>query len=528
MSASSRRSVPAVGEVDRFAAALAETTQSLVCVLDGEGRILVFNDACERTTGFTREEVIGADARDFVIPPEEATAFAEVLAHVWTTGQPSPQVGHWLTRDGGRRLIAWSNKPVLADNGTPMYLVTSGLDITEREAAAEELHALEGDLEAKLSEVGRLAQEQTALRRVATLVAAEASQEEIFDAVSKQSARVLGAGAAAVFRFDGDSGATVVGRYDREGIRVFGLGSTVPLGPHSAVGRVAATGEPARIDDYSEVPGEVAELMKRARLRATVAAPISVAGGCWGAVAVTTPRAEPFPPDSEARLRDFCELVSLAIESAEAREELRASRARIVQAGDSERRRLERNLHDGAQQRLVSLALKLRLARSRMTTDPEVAEQLLQDSSVELDAALRELRELARGLHPAVLTEHGLGRALAVLVERAPFPVTVDAPARRLPEPVETAAYYIVSEALANATKHADARSGVVSVRPANGVLAIEVRDDGRGGADLEGGSGIVGLRDRADALGGTLIVESPPGGGTTLRAELPLGADAS
>jgi PAS domain S-box-containing protein len=524
MPASPDQWLPELGDLDAFASTLAETTQTLVCVLDREGRILVFNDACERATGFSRDEVLGADARDFVIPPEEAGAFGDVLAHVWASGEPSPQVGHWLTRDGGRRLIAWSNKPVLGRDGRPEYLVTSGLDITEREATVEELHALEGDLEAKLSEVGRLAQEQTALRRVATLVAGEASQEEIFDAVSKQCARVLGAGAAAVFRFDGE-GATVVGRYDREGIPLFGLGSRVPLGPHSAVGRVAATGKPARIDDYSEVPGEVAELMKQARLHATVAAPISVAGGCWGAVAVATPRPEPFPPGSEARLRDFCELVSLAIESAEAREELRASRARIVQAGDSERKRLERNLHDGAQQRLVSLALKLRLARSRMKTDAEVAEQLLQDASVELDAALRELRELARGLHPAVLTEHGLGRALDVLVERAPFPVTVDAPADRLPETLETAAYYIVSEALANAAKHAEAERGTVSVRSHDGVVSIEIHDNGRGGASLAGGSGIVGLRDRAEALGGSLTVESPPGGGTTVLARLPLDA---
>jgi signal transduction histidine kinase len=403
--------------------------------------------------------------------------------------------------------------------------VTSGLDITEREAAAAEVRALEGDLEAKLAEVGKLAQEQTALRRVATLVAAEAGQDEIFDAVSKQCARVLGAGAAAVFRFDGD-GATIVGRYDREGIPVFELGATVPLGPHSAVGRVHATGEPARIDDYSEVPGEVAELMRQARLRATVAAPVTVAGGCWGAVAVTTPRAEPFPPESEARLRDFCELVSLAIESAEARDELSRSRARIVEAADTERKRLERNLHDGAQQRLVSLALNLRLARAKLPADPDLAEQLLQDSAVELDSALRELRELARGLHPAVLTEHGLRRALDVLVERAPFPVAVDAPAERLPERIETAAYYIVSEALANSAKHADAQRGRVFVRREDGAVTVEVRDDGRGGADLAGGSGLVGLRDRAEALGGALELESAPDLGTTIRARLPLGGE--
>jgi PAS domain S-box-containing protein len=506
-----------------FANALADAAQTLVCVLDREGRILVFNRACEETTGFTADEVIGSDARDLVIPPDEAEAFGEVLAHVWASGQSSPQVGHWLTKGGERVLIAWSNKLVLGDEGAPLYLVTSGLDITERERANAELRALEGSLESKLAEVGRLAQEQTALRRVATLAAAEAGQEQLFEAVSKQCARVLGAGASAVFRFDDDGFATVVGRYDREGVSAFSLGARVPLGPNSATGQVHATGKPARIDDYTNVPGEVAELMKQAGLRSTVAAPIFVEGGVWGAVAVTTHR-DPFPPESETRLRNFCELVSLAVESAEAREELRASRARIVQAADAERKRLERNLHDGAQQRLVSMLLALRLARRTIASDPDVGEQMLQDISVELDGALRDLRELARGLHPAILSEHGLRRALEVLVEWAPVPVAVEAPDERLPEPVETAAYYIVSEALANVAKHAEARRASVQVLLDGGHVVVEVSDDGKGGVVAEGGSGILGLRDRAEALGGSLDVASPPGGPTRVHARLPLG----
>jgi PAS domain S-box-containing protein len=516
-------SFPSVGELDAFAAALASTTQALICVLDAAGRILVFNEACEQATGFTRDEVVGADARDFVIPPEEAPAFGEVLAYVWASGQSSPQVGHWLTKSGERLLIAWSNRPVMGDDGEILYLVTSGLDISERAQTSEALRALEGNLETKLAEVGRLAQEQTALRRVATLVAGEASQEQIFDAVSKQCARVLGAGAAAVFRFDGDTAATVVGRYDREGIPIFGLGASVPLEPHSAVGKVHETGRATRIDDYTGVPGQVADRMRQAGLRASVAAPITVAGVAWGAVAVTTPRADPFPPESEARLRNFCELVSLAIESAEAREELRASRARIVQAADAERKRLERNLHDGAQQRLASLALSIRRARSRMASDPDAAEQLLQDSSVELDGALRELRELARGLHPAVLSEHGLHRALEALVERAALPVVVESHEARLPEQIETAAYYIAAEALANVAKHAEASRATVTVRRDDRILIVEIADDGCGGATLESGTGMVGLRDRAEALGGSLTLHSPVGVGTVLRAQLPL-----
>ena len=203
-------------------------------------------------------------------------------------------------------------------------------------------------------------------------------------------------------------------------------------------------------------------------------------------------------------------------------DQIRASRARIVQAADAERKRLARNLHDGAQQRLASLALLLRLARAKVVVDPDHAEQLLQEAAVELDSALRELRELARGLHPAVLSDHGLRRALELLVERAPFPVRVDAPTHRLPEQVETAAYYIVSEALANASKHAEPTRATVVVALDEESVSVEIRDDGKGGADVAG-SGIVGLRDRAEALGGFLTVESPPGGGTTIRAVLPI-----
>jgi PAS domain S-box-containing protein len=506
-----------------FAAALSETTQSLVCVLDRKGTILSFNGACERATGFAASEVVGRDARDFVIPPEEVQAFSEVLAGVWETARPSPQVGHWMARNGGRRLVAWSNKPVLDSDGKPVYLVTSGLDITERELASAEVHALEDSLEVKLGEVGRLAQEQSSLRRVATLVASEAEPERVFEAVSEQCARVLGTGAAAVFRFE-DEGAIVVGRFDREGIGAFALHSTVPLAAPSAIGIVRETGKPARIDDYSNLPGEVGEIMRRAGLRFTIAAPIFVAGGLWGAVAVTSRELEWIPEDGETRLRDFCELVSLAVAGAEARRELRASRSRIVRAADDERRRLERNLHDGAQQRLVSMRLALRLARDRMESDPDLTAELLESARSELDSALAELRELARGIHPGILTEGGLHAALEGLADRAPLPVLVaGTPVEPLPEPLEIAAYYIVAEALTNVVKHAKATGVTVNVSREEDDVVVTVRDDGRGGADPARGSGIVGLRDRAEALAGSLEVESPPGEGTLVRAVLPV-----
>ncbi len=508
--------------IDRaFAEALVTTTQTLVCVLDRDGRILLFNDACERATGYAREEVLDRDARDFVIPPEEREAFGEVLAQIWATGLPSPQIGHWMRKNGDRRLIAWSNKPVTNEEGRPIYLVTTGLDLTERARAQQDIRALEGDLEAKLHEVGQLAQEQRALRRVATLVAAEAPPERVFVAVSEECARVLEVSGSAVFRYEPDGTATVVGRYDRDEVASFPIGTSVPVDDQLSIGRVKVTGAPARTDDYTRLSGDIAATMARDGYASTVAAPIFVAGSIWGAVAVASK--ETLPPDREGRLGGFCELVSLAVASAQARDDVRASRARIVRAGDEARRRLERNLHDAAQQRLLSLAVNLRLARSRVNGDVEMAE-IIDCAATELDLALDELRELARGLHPALLHQAGLRYALQALSKRSPIPVDVTVPDGAFPEVVEAAIYYIAAESLTNVAKHARAtRARAVVSRAADGTASVEISDDGVGGVDTAGGSGIIGLRDRAEALGGSLVVESPPGRGTTVLAVLPL-----
>jgi PAS domain S-box-containing protein len=509
-----------VGE--SFARLLTEATQSLVCVLDRDGRILLFNEACERATGFNREDLLGRDARDFVIPPEEREAFSEFLAHVWKTGTPSPQVGHWQTKDGGRRLIAWSNKPMAGPAGTPVSLITTGIDLTDRAPRREDdERALEGDPEAKLAEVSRLATEQRALRRVATLVASEVSPERVFTAVSEECARVLQVNASIVLRYEGDGTATIVGRHNRDNIDEFHVGERLPAEEHSAFARVLSTGAPARIDDWGGLTGEVAEAIFRTGYRSSAAAPIIVAGTLWGAVAIASE--DPLPPESEDRLGAFCELASLAVASAQARADLIASRARLVKAGDEQRRRLERNLHDGAQQRFVSVVLKLRLARARLASHPEATGDLLDDASRELDVALQELREIARGLHPAILGDLGLRRALDALAERLTIAVDIDASSEPLPEHVEATVYYIVSEALTNVAKHAAATRARVSVHRDGAVLRCEVADDGRGGADTTSGTGILGLRDRAEAAGGTLSLVSPPGRGTVVVAVLPL-----
>jgi PAS domain S-box-containing protein len=510
-----------VGE--SFARILTETTQSLVCVYDREGRILLFNGACERATGYRREEVLGRDARELVIPPEERDAFAEFLAYVWKTGAPSPQVGHWLTKERRLRLIAWSNHPLTDDEGTLVALVTTGIDLTDRAPAQRDPEAAQTP-DAKLVEVGRLASEQRALRRVATLVASEVSPERVFMAVSEGCARVLEVNASGVFRYEGDGTAAVVGRHNRDGIDVFRVGERIPVDGDSAIGRVATTGAPARIDDWGgRAGGAIADAMLRTGYRSTAAAPIVVGGTLWGALAIASEN--PLPPDSENRLSAFCELASLAVASAQARADLIASRERLVKAGDEQRRKLERNLHDGAQQHLVSVALKLRVARARLGDEPDVAEELLEDAARELDTGLAELRELARGLHPAVLADLGLSRALVALATRLGVPAEIDAPIdARLPEHIEATAYYIVAEALTNVTKHAQATRAWVTVRRDGDVLRCEVGDDGRGGADPASGTGILGLRDRAEAVGGMLTMNSPPGRGTVLAATLPLG----
>jgi len=243
-------------------------------------------------------------------------------------------------------------------------------------------------------------------------------------------------------------------------------------------------------------------------------------------VVVSNVAPRPFPPGVEQRMADFAELAAQALANAHAREQLAASRARIVEAGDAERRRLERNLHDGAQQRLVSLSLLLRLAARRVKDDPETAAQL-ERAGDELAQALQELRELARGIHPAVLTERGLAPALQVLAARAPLPVELAVPEERLPAPVEAAAYYLVSEALANVAKHARATLVRVEVERTGGHARVEVVDDGVGGADAGGGSGLRGLADRVEALSGRLRVESARGAGTRVIAEIPCTARA-
>jgi signal transduction histidine kinase len=370
-------------------------------------------------------------------------------------------------------------------------------------------------------EIERLVGEQAALRRVATLVARGAAPGGVFAVVAEEAGRLLGAHHATMSRYDPGGAVTVVAAWCSTGA-AFPAGTRLSLGGRNLHTLVFQTGRAARIDDYTGASGLAGEAAREFGLRASVGVPVSVGGRLWGVMIVES-RAGPLPAGTEARLAAFTELAATAIANAQAQAELAASRARIVAAADETRRRIERDLHDGAQQQLVSLALRLRAAQQTVPPGLESLRAELGRVAAGLTGTLEELREYARGIHPAILTDGGLAPALSTLARRSPLPVTLDVHlAGRLPEPVEVTAYYLVSEALANAAKHARASAVHVDVDAAGEVIRLAVRDDGGGGADPARGSGLAGLNDRVAAIGGTLSMRSRPGEGTILLAELP------
>lgn len=367
-----------------------------------------------------------------------------------------------------------------------------------------------------------LLDEQAALRRVAVLVASDPEPQQVFELVCEEVATVLGVQSTNLTRFEDDGTQTVLAGWSVNGAPVFPMGRGYPLDGDAAVPRVSRSGKPERIDDYSTVDGELAEMIRAAGIATSVAAPITCAGRLWGAIVASSGQPHSFRPGTEQRVASFAELVANALANADAREQLARSRTRIVEATDAERRRLERNLHDGAQQRLVSLALILREAEAKLDENPDGARWRLSEAREELTLAIDELRELARGIHPAVLTDRGLRVAVEALARRAPMPVRIgELPERRLPEAVEAAVYYLIAEALTNAARHAQASDVTVRVAQNGSLVTVEVSDNGIGGA--QEGTGLCGLRDRFEALGGTLTVDSPPGGGTVVRGQLPL-----
>jgi signal transduction histidine kinase len=382
-----------------------------------------------------------------------------------------------------------------------------------------------GSLQASHDELARLLREQAALRRVATLVARGVHPAEIFLAVSEEVRCLIGADSAGIARFEPDrSSVVVVGGVGGQVSDTLPAGSSVKLRDYMAPALVWRTGRAALVNEdmWKDAPGRIAEGLRELGFRSMVASPIIVEGRLWGVVNALSKRG-PFASDTTDRMADFTELVGTAVGNAENRAELAASRTRIVTAADEARRRIERDLHDGAQQHLLALALKLHAASAVPHEIDEIRTEIT-DVATALTSVVAELQEISRGIHPAVLSSAGLRPALRALGRRSTIPVDMDVRiGGRLPEAVEVGAYYVVSEMLTNAAKHSSASVVEVTADASDGTLRVCVRDDGIGGADPNRGSGLVGLKDRIEALDGTFSVHSPMGGGTTVCCELPV-----
>jgi len=388
------------------------------------------------------------------------------------------------------------------------------------------LNKMGRSLETSHNELHQIVDEQAALRRVATLVARGVPPAEVFGAVAAEAGHVLGAECTAIARFEPDRTATIAGSWAKPGDPGLAppLGSRWPADEASVAGQVQRTGRPARVPDYEAAGGEVSTWAQEHGIRSGAGNPIVVEGRLWGVIIAFSGAAGPHPEGTEERLLAFTELAGMAVANTESRAELAASRARVVAAADETRRRIERDPHDGTQQRLISLALELRAAEARVPPAQRSPVRQWSRTAQGLTDVVEELREISRGLHPAVLEKRGLGAALRALARRAAVPVDLSVRVgERLPERVEAAAYYVVSEALTNAAKHARASVVRVDVGATDDALRLLVRDDGVGGADPSRGSGLIGLSDRVAAVGGRIEITSPPGGGTSLLVTIPV-----
>ena len=462
------------------------------------------NRAFERTFGQPTRELLSRSFLDFV-HPADLSPVCEVLDEL-ETGQGFTQFEHRIiSSDGSVRWLEWN---VVPDHG---LLYVAGRDVTDRRREQDKL--------------GVLAQQQSALRRVATLVARGVEPSEVFAAVATELARCLGTHYSALWRYQPDGGVTLLAASDDDpGLKKMPVGARFSLEGESISAMVLRTGRAARIDSFEDAPGSIAARVRDVGLRVAVGAPIVVGDRVWGAAVVGSYRPEPLPPDTEARVGDFADLVATAIANAQAHSELTASRARIVAAADDARRRFERDLHDGAQQRLISLGLALRTAEAAVPPELHPLKKQMSDIVDGLVGVSEEVREISRGIHPAILSKGGLGPALKTLARRSAAPVELSLGVHeRLPESAEVAAYYVVAEALTNTAKHAQASKVDVRVDADDANLHLSIEDDGIGGAVVGNGSGLTGLVDRIEALGGTMEGSSRAGCGTSLRVTIPL-----
>jgi PAS domain S-box-containing protein len=459
-----------------------ETVSSVVAQTGRPARIDSYDDASGRLTTALRERGLHSSVGTPIV----------VEGRVWGVMMASARPEQLLPADAEAGLASFTE------------LVATAISNTDARIAAR-----------------RLAEEQAALRRVATLVAQGVPSTEIFSAVTEEVGRLLHADLAGMIRYEPDDMMSVVATWAAMG-KPPAVRDRLPTEEGDPARLIATTRRAARIDDWNDVPGPIAAFLRVAAISSSVGSPILVEGRVWGVLAVHTQRPE-FPADAESRLENFTDLVATAISNSEARNELAASRARIVAATDEERRRVVRDLHDGAQQRLVHTVITLKLAhRAFQNPEKDDAGPLLTAALGHAEQATAELRELVHGILPAVLTHGGLRAGVDALASRMPVPVENGVSVGRLPAAVEATAYFIVAEALTNVAKHARAGHATVTARIEDGALRVQVRDDGIGGARSDG-SGLLGLADRLSVLHGNLRIESPAAGGTLVAAELPL-----
>jgi signal transduction histidine kinase len=371
------------------------------------------------------------------------------------------------------------------------------------------------------AQLAQLADEQAALRRVATLVARGVPPSEVLTAVAREVGLLLGADVTYMARYESDRTATGVAAWSQAGDQI-PVGTRGDLEGDSVAGLVLRTGRPARMQGYENARGAWGAVGRELGLCSAVGTPIILDGRLWGVMSAGSTLEQPLPEGTEARLGSFTELLATAIASAEARTELAASRTRIVAATDEERRRVERDLHDGAQQRLVHTVITLKLARRALQGQEGDGPLLVSEALDNAQQAAVELRDLAHGVLPAILRRGGLRAGVDALASRMPVPVDTGVAVGRLPDAVEATAYFVIAEALTNVSKHARAERAAVTARIEEGTLEVRVRDDGVGGARPDG-SGLLGLRDRVTARDGRLWVDSPAGGGTLVAADIPV-----
>jgi PAS domain S-box-containing protein len=372
-------------------------------------------------------------------------------------------------------------------------------------------------------DVRSLADEQAALRHIATLVAQGAEPHVVFHAVCEETCRLLGATSTNLAHFTPDGFNVTIAGWSVRDTHV-PTGTRLPLAGGTINALVQQTVAPTRVDDYEGITSQLAGVIRQRGIRSEVGAPVLVDGRIWGALIAGTDEPDPLPAGSELRLARFSELIATAVANATTRSELVESRARIVTASDEARRRIERNLHDGTQQRLVTLGLDLQAVSAKIPGELADVRSELEGFSAAIEAVLDEVRELSRGLHPALLSQGGLRPALKTLARKSPIRVRLDLDiGRRPPESIEIAVYYVVSESLTNVAKHAQASEVSIEVATYDALLRATIEDNGIGGAQASAGSGLIGLIDRVEALGGRFNLESPPGQGTKISIELPL-----